>query len=402
MSERDWGLMPEEVIERLREKEWHSRRTLKARLKGERPFPVSVSLRPPRGQEAVSDLERFHRFISAWKAFPDQGCVQWESRSFRQLSLQEVPVRFLVRNVGVLAELLGDEERTALAAWERRISFILAEPFAQGEDVQRELFSALVDNLDVLRKFSEDDFKLLVRLIPQLCPGLGGGHYLRALPVVHVDTKFMEQNFQLLERLIDVLYVGAVTASGGLLEWLNCRKSPKGWSFVRPLCSCSQSALGGLPILQMDTETLLGFELPASNVLVVENAQTGLALPSLDNTIAVFGGGKNVSWLSAPWLYSRNVGYWGDIDSEGFSILSDARRRCPGIESVMMDESTVEAFSLRMVDEPSSVDFVPGFLEEHEAELFHRLREGAFGKPRLEQERLPADYVLQCLTNWAS
>jgi len=125
-------------------------------------------------------------------------------------------------------------------------------------------------------------------------------------------------------------------------------------------------------------------------------------LPSLDNTIAVFGGGKNVSWLSAPWLYSRNVGYWGDIDSEGFSILSDARRRCPGIESVMMDESTVEAFSLRMVDEPSSVDFVPGFLEEHEAELFHRLREGAFGKPRLEQERLPADYVLQCLTNWAS
>lgn len=231
---------------------------------------------------------------------------------------------------------------------------------------------------------------------------MGGGHYLRALPVAYVDTKFIEQNFRLVERLVDAFYRGGVTTSGGLLAWLNCTENPKGWLFVRPLCENSQSALGGLPILQMDTDTLLDFELPARNILVVENVQSGLALPSLDCTIAVFGGGKNVSWLSAPWLGSKKVGYWGDIDSEGFSILSDARRRCSGVESIMMDEQTAAGFSSRMVEEPESVDVLPGFLEEQEANLFHKLREGYFGKPRLEQERLAADYILRCLTNWAS
>jgi hypothetical protein len=150
----------------------------------------------------------------------------------------------------------------------------------------------------------------------------------------------------------------------------------------------------------MDTATLLAVELPASNILVVENVQSGLGLPPLDNTIAVFGGGKNVSWLSAPWLQAKNVGYWGDIDSEGFAILSDARRRCNKIVSIMMDEQVVEAFSSRMVDEPDSVDVPPVFLDEQEGRLFHKLRQGDFGKPRLEQEKLAADFVFQRLRCW--
>ncbi|ERP95643.1 hypothetical protein Q666_05805 [Marinobacter sp. ES-1] len=401
MSDRSWGLMPRDVIERLREKEWYQRRALKARLKGERPFPVSVSLKPPRGQEAVSDLEHFHRFVSAWRAFPNQGCVQWESQSFRQLSVQRVPVRFRVADIGTLAELLGEQEQTALGNWERRIGNILAQPFAQDEKIQRGLFSALVDNLEALTSFTEDELGLLVGLVPQLKAGLGGGRYLRALPLTQVDTKFVEQNLHLIECLLDVLWRGEVSASGGLLAWLTCIENPKGWLFVRPLCDSSQTALGGLPILQMDTATLLAVELPASNILVVENVQSGLGLPPLDNTIAVFGGGKNVSWLSAPWLQAKNVGYWGDIDSEGFAILSDARRRCKNIESIMMDEQVVEKFTSRMVDEPNSVDAPPAYLEEQESRLFHKLRQGDFAKPRLEQEKLAADFIFQRLRCWA-
>jgi len=402
MSDRGWGLMPGEVVERLREKEWCNRRALKARLKGERSFPIVVSLRPPRGQEAVVGLARFHCFVEAWKAFPNQSCIDWEDRAFRHLSVQSVPVRFVVRDIGMLAELLGEEERAVLANWETKISRILAEPFAQGEAVQQQLFGMLVDYLEVLGKFSESDLELLVQLIPQLSPGLGRACYLRALPVIHVDTKFIEQNFRFVESALDILYRGGVTDAGGLLAWLNCVENPKGWLFVRPLCERSQAALGGLPILQVDTHTLLNFELPARNILVVENVQSGLALPALGNTIAVFGGGKNISWLSADWLRSKRVAYWGDLDSEGWSILSDVRSRCPSVEALMMDQVTVEMFSLRMVEEPDSVAEVPNNLEGKEVDLFYKLRERYFGKPRLEQERLATDYITKRLRCWIS
>lgn len=402
MSDRKWGLLPEEVIQRLREKEWRNPRVLKARLKGQKSFPISMSLRPPRGQEAAAGLWQYQNFVEAWKAFPNRSCVLWEKRAFRQLSDQNLPARFSVRDIGTLAEVLGEEERSALAGWESRISRILAEPFAQEGVAQKELFNVLVDHLEVLDGFFENDLELLVKLIPQLKPGLGAGCFLRALPVVYVDTKFIEQNLRFLERLLDVLHQGNVTTAGGLLAWLNCSENPKGWLFVRPLCESSQAALGGLPILQMDTATLQNFELPASNILVVENVQSGLALPPVNNTIAVFGGGRNTSWLSATWLISKQVAYWGDLDSEGFSILSDARGRCSIINPLMMDEETVDKFSSRMVEEPDFVRSPPTNLQDHEFNLFCKLREGCFGKPRLEQERLAPDYVLRHLIRWAS
>lgn len=402
MSDRGWGLMPGEVVQRLREKEWHNRRVLKARLKGEKPFPITLSLRPPRGQEAVVGLQQYQGFVDAWKEFPHPSCVEWEERAFRQMSVQNVPVRLVVRDIGVLAELLGEEAQAAFAHWGGTISCMLSEPFAQDRTVQKHLFDTLVDHLEALDGFSQNDLELLIELIPQLKPGLGEGCYLRALPVVHVDTKFIELNFRFIERLMDVMFRGSVTVSGGLLPWLNCVENPKGWLFVRPLCESSRAAMGGLPILQMDTGTLRSFELPAENILVVENVQSGLSLPTLDHTIAVCGGGKNTTWLSAKWLRSKRVAYWGDIDSEGFSILSDARSRCSIVEPLMMDEQTVERFLRRMVEEPDSVRGIPNNLEDHEAELFQKLRGRYFGKPRLEQERLDSDYVLQRLASWAS
>jgi hypothetical protein len=155
-----------------------------------------------------------------------------------------------------------------------------------------------------------------------------------------------------------------------------------------------------LPLLQLATETLLSFELPARHLLVVENVQSGLALPSLDDTIAVFGGGKNLSWLGASWLQQKRVGYWGDIDSEGFCMLADARRKLSGIDALMMDEQTVQQYQERMVDEPLSIWSEPTELRVEELRLFHDLRNGRYGKARLEQERIAPEYILECLSAW--
>ncbi len=58
-----------------------------------------------------------------------------------------------------------------------------------------------------------------------------------------------------------------------------------------------------------------------------------------------------------------------------------------------MDAETVEAYLDRMVDEPESIIRVPDALIEHERIIFRRLRNCDCGSTRLEQERLPMDFV---------
>jgi hypothetical protein len=186
----------------------------------------------------------------------------------------------------------------------------------------------------------------------------------------------------------------------GLVSWLNCREKPKGWLLIKPLCSQTTKSLGGIPLLRLCSDTLLEFELPASNILVIENEQSCLALNDIPNTIAVSGGGKNVAWMKSEWLAGKNVGYWGDIDSEGFSILSDVRTKLSSVGVLMMDKVTVEIFEDRMVAEPDSVSKDPVALTDTELILFKQLRSDHYVNRRLEQERLPMDYVMKNIASW--
>ena len=66
-----------------------------------------------------------------------------------------------------------------------------------------------------------------------------------------------------------------------------------------------------------------------------------------------------------------------------------------------MDAEIVEAYRDRMVDEPESVIKVPVALTENELMLFRMLRNGDYGSTRLEQERLPMDFVYEKVRVWA-
>lgn len=82
------------------------------------------------------------------------------------------------------------------------------------------------------------------------------------------------------------------------------------------------------------------------SVLVTENMMNFLTLPRLVRTIAIWsGGGFNVSYLrDIAWLKSKQFFYWGDIDAQGFQILSQCRGYFPNTVSVMMERETLESF----------------------------------------------------------
>ena len=430
-SRPSWGLLPVDVIDSLRQKHWQNLRKLKSLLIGHTIFPLEIPLKPPKGSAVLEDINHFQKFVASWKVFPDGrgsdgkepidevinnsqsaiskwGEVRWDIRTFRSLDQQDIPTHLIISDISSLAFLLGNNEEQQLRKWQSKIDYIFDSLQAEFEKYDyasnksfgsRELFKALINHLETLDKFEEADLKLLVKLIPQLNKGMGKGCYLRALPVTFVDTKFIEKNLRIVESLTTVVIDRAVKEVG-LLTWLHCKKKPKDWLLIKPLCEKTVMLLGGVSLLRLSSDTLLEFELPANNILVIENEQSCLALNNIPDTIAVSGGGKNVAWMEAGWLFEKNVGYWGDIDSEGFSILSNARSKLSSITPLMMDSETVEIYQDRMVAEPNSVSKVPIALTEEELSLFKKLRAKHYANTRLEQERLPMDYVIKQLKSW--
>lgn len=437
-SKATWGLLPEDVLLTLKNKYWLNSRNLKSLLSGGASFPLVVPLKPPRGNAAIQNIGHFQNFVSSWKSFSQdstngagqerddsksKGCeVVWEKRNFRSLAEQDVPTHLNILDIGSLACILGSDEERQLQDWLSKIRYIFESLssqsyFPQSQSHQassdegssshdsslrgsdQNLFQALIDHLETLDSFEQGDLKLLVSLLPQLQKGMGQGCYLRALPVTFVDTKFIEKNLRIIESVVTAL-VDRSVKDIGLMSWLDCKEKPRDWLLVKPLCQETRSLLGGLPLLRLSSDTLQEFELPARNILVIENEQSCLALSDVHNTIAVSGGGKNVSWMKAGWLADKNVGYWGDIDSEGLAILSDARSRLSSITPLMMDELTVKTFAERMVPEPDSVSKDPVALTETELALFKGLRADQYADKRLEQERLPMEYVAQHIDAW--
>ncbi|HFD32589.1 MAG TPA: hypothetical protein ENJ28_07810, partial [Gammaproteobacteria bacterium] len=267
----NWGFLPEDIIDSLNQKLWQNSRKVKSLLKGELSFPLQVSLKSPRGNAVLADINHFQRFVSSWKRFSEKECteheskyaceVSWEDRSFRSLSEQLIPTMLSIPDVGALARLLGKNQEQQLAQWQSKIAYILnafAPLFVDSHSnkktevsgknsKERMLFLALIDHLEALNKFDYSDLDLLVKLIPQLKQGMGEGCYLRALPVTFVDTKFIENNLRIIEAMTAAL-IDEDVREKGLLNWLDCKDKPKDWLLIKPLCEQAIAALGGIPL----------------------------------------------------------------------------------------------------------------------------------------------------------
>ncbi len=431
-SPPNWGIMPATAIAQLKQREWDNSARLKARLKGEMAFPITLALKPPKtGNDLLQHPNHCQDFVQAWRHFaalhphyPE--LVHWQRSGFRHFAEQNLPSKLVIANAQALAEILGAAAQQQLRRWQRKIGFIhshLCDAMTGVDesnsnsnrrqnssvfatDWKTGLFNALIDKLATLDGLDDDELDLVVKVIPQLHYGMGQGLYLRALPVRYVDTKFIETYDSLLSALLAAFYPQQIN-NLGLSQWLGCLQKPSGWLMVRPLCAQAQANMGGLSLLRLATEVLQNQPLPAKRILVVENEQSCLALPyagtmadTTADTIAVAGGGKNINWMSADWLQLKTVGYWGDIDSEGLSILSQARACCPNLSALMMDAQTLTQFKKRMVGEPDSKGLVPSHLSSAEWALFNDLRQAEPRQRRLEQERLPNEYIEQALQQW--
>lgn len=353
----------------------------KAWLVGGGEWPLRVPLGTLTENEFSRDVSTVRAWVEAWEGWRGTGLLETEERKWPRLGVQTLPTYVMLASALEVAQWIGQERR-----WERACRRF--EVMTQTWKQLRER-AGLERHFDLLADYSDADFNRLMSSLNWFLANPRSGLYVRQLPIEGVDTKWIEKRSSVVVQLLGLLrgYAAEVdffTATG--LRKLTHRIR------MRVLCPLLRGQLGGLSDVEAPLEDLAQLKLLPKALLILENQESGVALPDMAGVVAFMKLGNAVSSLaSIPWLTGLPAVYWGDIDTYGMAILSRARKVLPGIRSVLMDEQTLVRFKELIVQEPTQhSDIELNELKPSERAVFDGLRSGLWGaKLRLEQERIP-------------
>ena len=209
------------------------------------------------------------------------------------------------------------------------------------------------------------------------------GLFIRELPVEGVDTKWFEKHRGLLEKLLRARFKD-LNWEHKSLEELWELKAPESLVRVRGL-EQFVPAIGKPSYLALPSSVLNGIE-PRS-VVIFENLQTALSVRLFPGTLILMGMGMATEILDEiEWMKSVPIYYFGDLDVHGLAILGRVRSHFPQVQSILMNEQTLQHWGHLAIRDPNLKAPEPICLTEPEQKLFEVLREKRL---RLEQERIP-------------
>jgi len=359
-------------------------------LNGDGTWPLRVLLGEPTEKTVAEDAGLVRQWVEAWTRWHDAGEVEWLERQWPRLGTQRLPCRLQLSCAADVARIVGEEQRYQRAS--QRVDRLTA--------AWRELSGSplLLRHYDELADYPEPEFERLFALLRWLDLNRDSAHYLRQLPIEGMDTKWCDAK----RRTVITDLLVAMRGGSEPLEFheLCGLRRPALRLRLRVLCPEARQRLGGLGDVEAPIEQIAGLNLRPACALVVENLETGIALPDLPGCLAFMKLGNSVGVLSRiPWLEGARVVYWGDIDTHGLAILSQARAVLPGLSSVLMDEATLLHSRALWGREP--VPFPSAqlpHLTAAEHTLFTALRDNTWGpNVRLEQERVPWPYAMEAL-----
>lgn len=217
--------------------------------------------------------------------------------------------------------------------------------------------------------------------------------YIRELPI-NVHTKFIERNKRIIREILDILLSEHINSTFKEFEKrFHLKYSEQLIRFKILDKSISNEYFLGIDDLAIPISKFEKLDLPIKRVLVVENKTTlytTLTLPTMDGTLAIFGSGFAVHNLKeVHWLRNIELLYWGDIDVQGFEILSQFRGYFNHTQSILMDKCTFDKFFED--DKGTSTIITPKLnLTNEEQQLYELLKTNNW---RLEQEKIPLWWV---------
>ena len=220
--------------------------------------------------------------------------------------------------------------------------------------------------------------------------------YARQIPV-SVDTKFVQRNASILREWLDlILPSSAIDVNETSLARRFGLRDGQPHRAVRLLDPTLVVELD-LPFDELSLPLRSIGQLPIKDVtaFILENDLNLLTLPPLHRGIAIRGEGNAVNRLERLlWLHHNRILYWGDIDVEGFQILSRLRSLFPHVESILMNQDALESHPDSVIEGNRTTPLPPTNLTSEETATFqycvHR-------NARLEQEKLRQPFVDRCI-----
>lgn len=142
----------------------------------------------------------------------------------------------------------------------------------------------------------------------------------------------------------------------------------------------------------LSNDDVARFNPPHKRIFITENKVNGYTFPDCRGSLILFGMGYGVLELArqAKWLADKEVYYWGDLDSDGFNILSSLRHILPNVHSFLMDRDTLLAYVDKEIKDTGNTAAIPDRLTVSEKMAWKEVHDHGW---RLEQERIPSEEV---------
>jgi hypothetical protein len=352
-------------------------------------FPITLPLGVPTETYVADDAVGVRSWVDAWAGWTGAGLVRWVDRQWGRLGRHRLPASLELASAREIDSIAGQDRRWDTAC-ERFGRVTAAWPLAAATGLAR-CFDLLVD-------YADADFDRLLAFLQWVDQHPNSGMYLRQLPIEGLDTKWVESRKGLLSRLLRLLRQGPL--DGDFHDLCGLRREPHRLRLM-VLCPALRRVAGGLRDIEAPVGELALLALKPSICVIVENLETGLALPDMDGAVAFMKLGNAVGVLDRiPWIADVPALYWGDIDTHGYAILDHARRVIPGLRSILMDETTLLAHRALWGRESTQHPLAElSMLREAETTVFDALRSQRWGSNvRLEQERIGWNIAMAALS----
>jgi hypothetical protein len=379
-------------IKNLLFKRWQKGQFLAEIIEPNDVFPLRIPVKYPSASQLGEDYAAVREWVQSFQQAEKTHdfTVEWREINHRQLGRNEIP------------------NAVCFVTLEHAVDWIKkTKELERFKKLARALLSDFTGLKGWLLKYPHKvleygcDWPRLLRTLDWMVAHPRPNLYLRQISLAGIDTKFIEQHKKLLAEWLDILLKPCDIS----LEYTGVTGFEQRYGFIAKPAPIrfrildKNLFLQGLSDLTVTNDEFCQLDLDVDTVFVTENDINGLTFPEFKRAIVIFGRGYGSGdRVQADWLKDKAIWYWGDIDTHGFSILSQFRSYFPQTQSLLMNRETLLAHQAHWVTENSPTLYDLPNLTAEEAALFDELRNNRIGQLiRLEQEYIIFDVLVQAL-----
>ena len=353
---------------------------LQSIVEGESFKPIVIAGDKKPNENTVKFEEELRDLISCSKEKKGYGyTIEYQTVKTKRHGIQDVPTSISFQTEYDYLKYINEEKGTA--KFKKDINSILSLYPELKDWICKHPIKVIENDWDSLLKVCK-----YFKVVPQ--PHL----YVRELPI-QVHTKFIENNTGIIRELLDIIIEDYVNSEEKKFEpHFNLKYDEPIVRFRILDESISQQLFAGIDDISIPISEFHQLSLPIQTVYVVENKINMLSFPIIKDSIVIWGHGFGVDIMkSVEWFNTKQIYYWGDLDAQGFQILSGFRTYFKQVQSFLMDRNTFNRFYEGDKGTLINVD-IELCLTEEEKEMYDYLKTNNL---RLEQEKIPYDYVVR-------